>query len=177
MGRQFKIIFILIIMISCKNNSEKKSSSISEKESKDSSLQVIIKAEVLKDDVFEVYYYEKGDKTFTSYDFVSSTIEGKPTKQEIVFKLPDDIYPERLRLDFGKNSNQDKIKLYGISLSYDDKTYAFSEEEIKNKITPSKFIDFDSDKKVIRTRSINGKYDPYFYTFKVSNIINYLLED
>jgi len=168
------LLLSFLIILSCgygKTNNKTTSKIIQNK------IKVIINAKVLENDVFEVYYYESGQETFHPLDFVSSIVNGDSSSQEIVFELPELIYPERLRLDFGKNKTQNSIQLYGIKLALNSKEYVFDSDEIVNEFKPSKFIDFDKNKLVIKTKIIHGRYDPYFYSKNISNIVNYLLED
>ncbi len=168
------LITLLILLASCGKEKRKEIEEINEKENK---LKVVINAKVLENDVFEVYFYESGDETFNSKDYVFTKVEGMGENQNIVFNIPDNIYPERLRLDFGKIKTQKPIELNTIKLVFNSKEYIFDKEEIINEFKPSRFIDFDKESFVIKTKEIKGRYDPYFYTKKLNNIINYLLED
>ena len=170
-----KAIFLLFLSFSCKT--ENKTKVINESTLSGTQIEVVINAKVLVNDVFEVYYYEAGQKTFQPKDFVYKEVIGDSAFQDIIFNLPQSTYPERLRLDFGKNANQEEIILNSISLSYNSKVYRFSDEEIENEFKPSKYMNFDPDTYKLKTIMIDGKYDPYFYTNKVSSIVNYLLED
>jgi hypothetical protein len=173
------VILLAIISFSCKNNEKKevKLDEANEIITETPALKVIINATVLVDDVFEVYFYQQGDEKFKSNDFINASIVGSPNPQEIVFTLPENVYPERLRLDFGKNRKQKEIELYSVQLFYGWKAYTFSKEELRNDLKPSKFIDYNMETMTIRTKEVDNRYDPYFYTMKVTNIVNYLMED
>ncbi len=180
-----KLLLILVITIttfSCKNETkkERKDTNSLEQEvglKEKPKLQVVINATVLDNDVFEVYFYELGQQTFHPKDFVFTKVSGKAEQQDIVFTLPEKIYPERLRLDFGKIKTQKPIKLNKVKILYDDKEYTFSNEEIKKEFKASKYLEFNKDNFLLIPKEIDGRYDPYLYTKKVSNIINYLIED
>lgn len=168
------LILLFLIVSSCGQGKKKDTTIISRTDYK---IKVIINATVLENDVFEVYYYEFGQVTFHSLDFISSLVVGGPNPQDIVFELPELVYPERIRLDFGKNKNQKKIELNALKLTCNSKEYVFGKNEIVSELKPSKFIDFDKENLVIATKEVEGLYDPYFYTKNISNIVNYLLED
>lgn len=176
----FGLLLMILSLYSCKENNNKP---VSEQDNgpvkvelKDY-FQVSMNVEVEKDDVFEVYFYETGSTTFHPRDFVSMKVNGGDGNQNLIIDLPDNIYPERLRLDFGKNKNQGLLKINSISLVFNEKEYEFSDKEIINEFKASKFIDFDEENLSFRTKVIDGKYDPYFYTKKLTNIVNFLLED
>lgn len=176
------LLTTVILVLSCKNitKSELNSNNTITEElifNEENRFKLVINALVLLDDVFEVYFYELGEDTFNSQDFVSINVKGLTLSQDIVFELPRKVYPERLRLDFGKFRGQKEIKLNKISMVYGHKYYDFTKSEIKNEFKPSKFLDFNKQSFIIITKEIAGRYDPYFYTKRLSNIVNYLLED
>lgn len=140
-------------------------------------LELVIEVIVPEDDVFEVYYHEPEEKTFTSKNYVFERIKGSSKVQEVSFTIPDNIYPERLRIDLGKNINQGEMIFKSARLVFGEKEYSFSEEEIKKQFKPSKFMLFDPNTRTVKTQRINEKYDPYFYTMKVNGIVDYLMED
>jgi len=140
-------------------------------------LELVLQVIVPKDDVFEVYYHEPEEKTFTSKNYVFKEIKGGSEIQEVSFTIPDNIYPERLRIDLGKNIDQGEMIFKSARFIFGEKEYVFSEEEIKNQFKPSKFMLFDPKTRKIKTQRINNKYDPYFYTMKVNGIVDYLMED
>ncbi|WP_115460776.1 hypothetical protein [Winogradskyella aurantiaca] len=176
------LIYLVVLLISCKNEKDKSNSQVKESstsliEQTNNYFQILINVRVPKDDTFEIYYYETGSSTFHSKDFVSKKILGNEYDQDILFDLPENMYPERLRLDLGKNVNQDPIKLNSVTLIWNDKKYEFSKEELKNDLRPSKFVIFDKERLIVKTVEVNGRYDPYFYTMNLNNIVDFLLED
>lgn len=179
--KNFFILLILLAMVvsSCGKDKENKKKSEEKKEiladEKPDQIFVTISAKVLVDDVFEIYYYEPGYDGFSSRDFVNSKIKGRDDFQDIKFELPKRIYPERLRFDFGKNKDQKEMILKGIKMSYKDKEYVFPEEDLK-KLRPSKFMEFNPELMSLNTKAIDNRYDPYFYSPKLTNIVDYLVE-
>ena len=168
------LILFLLILTAC-GRGKKNATVIIDRT--DRKIKVVVNATVLENDVFEVYYYEHGQEAFHPLDFISTAVVGGSNPQDIVFELPELVYPERIRLDFGKNKNQKNIELNVLKLASNSKEYVFGTNEIINELKPSKFIDFDKDNFIIETKEVEGRYDPYFYTKNISNIINYLLED
>lgn len=142
-----------------------------------SGIGVYLNAVVPLDDVFEVYFFQTGQNGFSPQDFVSVKITGDPNAQDIIVELPEDVYPERIRLDVGKRKDQGQMKLNSIGLFYNEKEYVFTKSEIVKGFKPSKFIDLDTNDLTFTTKSIEGRYDPYFYSMRVTNIVNYLLEN
>ena len=101
------LILFLLILTACGRGTKNDTAII---DWIDHKIKVVVNVTVLEDDVFEVYYYEHGQETFHPLDFVSSSVIGDSMPQDIVFELPKLIYPERIRLDFGKNKNQKNQK-------------------------------------------------------------------
>lgn len=148
-----------------------------QQEAEMSGIGVYLNVVVPRDDVFEVYYFQQGQDGFSPGDYVSKNIKGSPMPQDVFFELPEGVYPERLRLDFGKREDQGPMKLASIGLFYNQKEYVFTKSEILKGFKPSKFMDLDTDDLTLTTRAIDSRYDPYLYSMRVSNIVNYLLED
>ena len=168
----FLLSFLVITSISCRKKVKSK-----EVNKKPIYFQIQINAKVLEDDVFEVYYFENGQDGFLANQFVESNVVGTNEFQNILFDLPIEIYPERIRLDFGKNIKQKKIELNYIKINFKDKTYEFTQEQLKNKLAPSKFINFDRENLILEPKVIDQRYDPYLYSFNINGIIDFLLED
>ncbi|WP_350293395.1 hypothetical protein [uncultured Croceitalea sp.] len=173
------ILVICFLSLLCCKKGKRENQTISPQieQFKQAKLELIIEVIVQQDDVFELYYYEQGEKTFSSQNFVYNRINGKNEVQEITFVIPVGIYPERLRIDLGKNNEQEEMFFNGAKLIFGKKEYVFSKEEINEQFKPSKFMLFDPITRSIKTQSINNRYDPYFYTMKVNSIVDYLMED
>ena len=172
------VILLYSFCISCRGeNNKQKVNSDSTGIKADRGIGVRINAIVPKDDVFEVYYFEAGQEKFDSQDYIGVRVKGSPSPQDIKFILPPDIYPERLRLDFGKRTDQGVMKLNSVSLFYGEKNYNFSRSELVKEFKPSKYMSFNTRSMSLETEEIEGRYDPYLYSKKVNNIVNFLVED
>jgi hypothetical protein len=170
-------VWAFLVVVSCARTAEKKQSNTAADNQPMTGIGVHINAIVPKDDVFEVYYYEPGQTGFNAKDYVFARVKGSSEPQDIYFELPEAIYPERLRLDFGKRQDQGQMSLNLIRLFFNDKDYEFSKSEIVKEFRPSKYLIFDTDEMTLSPQPSDGRYDPYLYTKKVNNIVNYLLED
>ncbi len=178
-----RIIWILmfvctLVISSCGELGKEKGKQIPVKENAEMrGIGVYINAIVPIDDVFEVYYFDPGQDGFSPRDFVFARVKGDTIPQDIFFELPEGVYPERLRLDFGKREDQGLMKLNTIGLYFNQKEYIFSKSEIIMEFKPSKFLEFDTENMTLNTKIVDGRYDPYLYSKKVNNIVNFLLED
>lgn len=176
--KYFTIIPLILLVVACGQFSKQKNKEILFPERVNmTGIGVHLNLIVPEDDIFEVYYFEPGEEGFSPRDFVFKKIKGNEMPQDIYFELPEGVFPERLRLDIGKREDQGQIKLNSIGLFYNEKEYVFSEDEIIKGFKPSKFIMFDTDNMTFTTKVVDGRYDPYFYSMRVTNIVNYLLED
>ncbi len=171
-------ILFIFLMMACGQISKQKNKEIPYPKRTDmTGIGVHINLIVPEDDVFEVYYFEPGQNGFTPSEYVFTRVEGSSIPQDLFFILPEGIIPERLRLDFGKRKDQGEITLNTIGLFYNEKEYVFSKSEIIKEFKPSKYIEFATDNMTLTTKVVDGRYDPYLYSRKVNNIVNYLLED
>lgn len=166
-----KNVFLLIVVFTACCSTEKRQ----HKNEVSSNLGVFIKINVLESDTFELFYYENGEKTFTSKKVISSAVLGSPNTQTILFEFPKGVFPERVRFDFGNNRNQKAMRLYSIGFKYSTKNYKLNNYDI-NKLAPSKYLEFDKSNGLLKTKVLDGRYDPYLYSMDLTNLMDYLIE-
>ncbi len=124
-------------------------------------LTVIIEAKVEQDDIFEVYYSEQIGVPYDNNSKKSIFVSGSSHKQQLVFRLPDRIYPLKLRVDLGNRSNESPIEIYSITLSTGAKKIAFSISEIADSFRANQFLSHESGTYVFKRTKVNGVYDPF----------------
>jgi len=117
-------IFIILALFiqSCKNDSSKSQDSQEPQELKET-FNVSFNLTVPKDDTFQLYYTEDGSLNFSDDNSVKVVIKGSEISQDIIFKLPDNVIPTNIRLDFGDNPEQGSIKVSEMKLKYFDKIF------------------------------------------------------
>lgn len=120
---------------------------------------------VLKDDTFQLFYTEDGSLNFGEAKSVKSLIKGSPTAQEILFKLPADVLPTNIRLDFGDNKAQDEITVNSMRLKYFAKTFNASENIVKKYFYTNDFqLKYDAKTSKVKAVITNGVYDPLMWS-------------
>ena len=172
--QKYLFILLAIIALSCKEDSKKnvEADIIKEVVPKETpTLNVIMNAIVIQDDVFEVYFYEEGQERFDSKDFVPVKVKGSDKAQDIIFKLPEYVEPIRLRIDIGRSTKQKDIKLNDVKLTYKDNSYVFDGEKFSKMFKHNKFVDFNQEDLIIKTKVIDGKYDPYFLSHSIGGVV------
>ena len=164
-----KIVLLSLIFVttfvSCKNNEVSEKESVSTEGSaevkQDTVFTITLNATVLKDDSFQVYYkndemgkYEEVNSLFTEF-------KGSDKPQDIVFRLPDGVIPDNIRLDFGTNKEQSEIKINSFKMSYFGKTFETNGSDFFNYLlVETKTATFDKDKATLKPLLVNGTYDP-----------------
>lgn len=156
-------LLLTITFIACKNEEKQEI-----KEVKKDIYKLTLNAVVKKDDTFQVFYKDSNDTKapFEETKSVSVNLKGSETAQNIVFDLPEDVYPTELRFDFGFNKEQDEIVVNEFKIEFLDKNFivkggAFFDYFIAEKA----FVSFDkatSTAKPILTK--DGAYDPMFFS-------------
>lgn len=118
--KKFLIIgFISLFALSCKNDKAAESLDVvAPEETKDNFFRVTLKAIVTKNDDFALYYTEDGSINFFDVKPIWQGVTGSETEQEIVFQLPEGVYPTQLRFDLGLNKEQSDIVIKGVKFSY-----------------------------------------------------------
>ncbi|NHM02736.1 hypothetical protein [Flavobacterium difficile] len=141
--------FAFLSLISCKE--EKETNNTTKKVVSDLFV-VKLNVQGKKDDTFHVYYTEDKSLNFDEKKTVwaeFSNVSGN--NLEVQYKLPKDVLPNQLRLDFGIN-NPDGVVIDKIDISYLGKKFELKGKEISNYFRPNEFCtSYDS---------ITNKYKP-----------------
>ena len=170
------IVLTLLIIVSCKNE-PKANKDLTEKIKMDSYLTVVLKGIVAENDTFEVFFSEFFTEQYYPLDKVQVNVEGKQDEQEIVFKLPEKIYPTKLRIDIGSRGNETSIKINEITLSTGTKKITFKDSELLEYFKPNKFINLDDSNHGYIRKSIDGIYDPYLISININDIVTNLFKE
>ena len=71
-----------------------------------------------KDDTFQLYYTEDGTLNFSDDKSIKTAVKGNAGAQDVLFKLPKDVLPSNIRLDFGDNPEQGSVVINSMKLKY-----------------------------------------------------------
>ncbi|MCZ8089276.1 hypothetical protein [Flavobacterium sp.] len=139
------IIFLVIFaFVSCKKETEKKEQSVPEavvdQDSDKNLFKVSFDLVVKKDDNMHLYYTEDGSINFDEKHSVWMPVKGNENTQEVIFKLPKDVLPTAIRVDFGygKNESQSDVELKVFRMKYLDKVFEAKDTMIFNYFYPNK---------------------------------------
>ena len=167
----------LMILISCKNKNSQQPKNIEENTKINDFLTVKIKAKVLEDDIFEIYYAEDHKDPYLPEDKVRVQIKGGSDFQQINFKFPDRTYPMKFRIDIGLNRHETSIEISEIKLSTGKNERIFLGVEIAQKFRYNKFIEYEPNTNNFKRSIVNGVYDPFLLSIDLSNEIVDLFSD
>jgi hypothetical protein len=123
---------ISLFTIGCKNEKTSESLEVVAPETKDNIFRVTLKVIASKDDDFALFYTEDGSINFFDVKPVWQGVKGSETEQEVMFQLPDGVYPTQLRFDLGLNKDQSDIIIKGVKFSYNDKEFVANGAEFFN---------------------------------------------
>lgn len=185
--KQICLILFSIALISCTN--EKKKSQESESKSpqivlnekmeknqnEEKDLEFIVDIKVEKDDYFYLYYSEDIMSQYHKDDLVIKKVIGSENFQKVKFIIPEPIYPIKFRLDVGSNTNQTEMTLNQIVLKYGRNEHVFKGETLVKTFKPNKYMDFDTTTFSVKTKEIDGSYDPFFISINLESVIDSLL--
>lgn len=133
---------------------------------------------VNKDDAFQIFYKEGSDlaSPFEEQYSVFSEFKGSDKPQDIVFKLPEDVFPTQLRFDFGNNKEQSEIVINSFQINYKGKTFEIKGTDFFTFFRPEEaFMKVDkATAKVKPFITEDGTYDPMF--FSEANLNNELVK-
>ncbi|RKE98827.1 hypothetical protein [Ichthyenterobacterium magnum] len=137
MIKKLSLIFGLIFLIGCKDNSTKIAedtkidSEIIEKPKQEETFKLKLKGVFNKDDKFAMFYTESELEKFNPKKVVTTRFIGSEEIQEINLEAPSKVYPMNIMLDFGSNKEQTSIKIYECILKYKNKSFKIKGGDLK----------------------------------------------
>lgn len=160
----FTAFLSLFILLSCKDKEV-------QNENKDvvpvevvqkNNITLTLSAVVKKDDVFQIFYKNEEAEGFVEAKSISVDFKGSETEQKIVFSLPEDEYPNYIRLDFGVNKEQDPIEIKNLTFKFYEKSFEVKGEDFSNYFYSNGSIEIaDKTKGVLKLIvGKDGNYDP-----------------
>lgn len=161
-----KILFGLLLtltFVACKKEEKQEVTEV-----KNDVYRFTLNAVIKKDDTFQLFYKDSNDNKapFEETKSVSVDLKGSETAQNIVFNLPQDVYPTELRIDFGFNKEQKDIIVNEFKVEFLDKNFIVKGASFFDYFIAEKaFVSFDkatSTAKPIITA--DGTYDPMFFS-------------
>jgi len=154
----------LILFVSCKNEGNKLNESKEGAAEKviDTVFTVTLNATVKKDDSFQIYYRKAGENSYLETNSFFTEFKGSDLPQDIVFRLPEEVIPEYIRMDFGVNKEQTEVKINHFKMSYFGKEFQTNKasEFFKLILIESKTATVDVEKGIIRPITIGDNHDP-----------------
>jgi hypothetical protein len=120
-------VLSILTFFSCKNEVTK-----IEPDELPETFEVKFNLTVPKDDVFTLYYTEDKSLNFDDKMSVKTKVIGSENPQDILFKLPVDVAPTNIRLDFGDNVANDFTNINSLNLKYYNKTFSVNFKDLQN---------------------------------------------
>ena len=155
---------IIVFVVSCKKEKE----TDNETQKQVNVFKITLNATISKDDHFQIFYKESNDKTspFEEKYSLFTDVKGGEQPQDIVFNLPEDVFPMQLRFDFGTNKEQPDILVNKFKIEYNGKTFeANGSNFFDYLIADEGFVKVDrSSSKATPFVTKDGVYDPMFYS-------------
>jgi len=156
-------LVLLIFLVGCKNIISKQS------DYKESRFKIILDIKVLKNDIFQVFYTTELSEKYSKKNRISKLIKSNSNYQKIIFEIPNNLIPKKIRIDFGEKRKSNIIKVKKITLIKSDKLFIINSDMIPYFFKPNIYIDYDIKEKIFTTKKINGKYDPYLNSASLLN--------
>ena len=110
------LVLISIIAIGCKKEKSVDELDIVKPEVFDNLFKVTLDVVVKKDDDFSLYFKDGSSPDFK--EPIWTGVKGSETAQKVIFTIPDEIFPDELRLDFGMKKDQEDVILKSVLLEY-----------------------------------------------------------
>ncbi|WP_431133082.1 hypothetical protein [Psychroserpens mesophilus] len=157
---------LLIALTSCKENKSEKTDNKAEIQQKENArsikeeLVVELHVEYLKNDNIWLFYTEDYQEySFPVENAIQKSVKGKEGFQLVSFEFPKEVYPERIKIRFSNNKDQNTIKLKEIKISKAKNVLTIDPSNFVNYFNFSKFIS-TSDGYELYLKEVDNLYDP-----------------
>jgi len=158
-------VLALFILVACKKER-------SADESKEDASQlpriyeVIVDLVIDTDDDLIIYYKDGQNQWFVEEKAVWRGAIASPTVQQVVFPLPEDIVPNDIRFDIGRNDFKEKtLEIKNITLRFRGKEFNIPQDQVMNFFKPNQYIEYNqATKKFTFKKDEEGNFDPFFET-------------
>lgn len=156
---------LVIIFIGCKNNQKRNTAerphlAKSEEVIHDDLFKVLLDVTIFEDDRFQLFYVDDmPEGTFSAEKRLAYNIKGKDTSQKIKFTLPKEVFPYKLRIDFGENKIETPVKINSIELKYNSDSIVIDALVLEHFFHPNIYLE-KGDSGYLR-KTLNGRYDPF----------------
>lgn len=164
-------LLLSLLFFSCKketNAEENKSANEVVEKKETPAFLVELDLVIKKDDTLQLFYTEFENEPFVGTKKVRTIVKGNSQEQKINFKLPGDVFPKRLRIDFGEYEGQEPIDFKNFKVSYLDNTFEAKDTMFYQFFMPNKQIQWDRKNAVINVNKKDGElYDPQFLSREI----------
>jgi hypothetical protein len=130
------LLFSVLLTLGCKSDKTEEGKADAPVDNSPKGFRVTLNVTVKKDDVFSLFYTEDGTADFKK-DPIWIDAKGSETAQNVVFNLPEEVVPTQFRVDFGRNKDQEPIKINSFKMEYYQKSFEIPGDKF--------YIYFDAD--------------------------------
>lgn len=161
------VLLLVFMFVSCKeekqNTLESSELTTTEEVIDKNIFTVTLNITVKKDDSFQIFFKDIEELPFEEENSIFIELKGSEQPQDVVFKLPQDVLPNFLRLDFGTNKEQSEIVINSFKINYLDKVFESKGNDFFNYFYSNELIEVNKEKAIVKPiTSEKGDYDPIF---------------
>lgn len=165
------ISLLLVFCFNCKNNKEVDDKTVNtnliEKQEKPNKFVFEIDFKTSKPDNFKLF---ANDVFLNNNQFLNLAVTHKlnsnETKKKIKFELPEGIIPDySVGLVLGDKVEK-TVQVNTIKIYTNKAEFLISSNVLHNYFTFNKFIDYDAEHGVLKTKGLDGKYNPTMFLRK-----------
>ena len=145
------------VLFSCKSDKQEEPAA-----PKKPTVKVALDLVIKKDDSLQLFYIQHGETEYNGALTVWAPVKGSDEPQEVLFDLPEDVLPTKLRIDLSKNKEQDPIEVKKFTIKYKERAFQVKDTMFYQYFIPNEQVEWDR-KKAVATFKKDGKdYDPQF---------------
>jgi hypothetical protein len=153
----FASLLMIASFFSCKNDKQEEPAA-----PKKPTVKVALDAVIKKDDSLQIFYIQHGETEYNGALTVWASVKGSDKSQEVLFDLPEDVLPTKLRIDISKNKDQDPIEIKKFTIKYKEKAFQVKDTMFFQYFIPNEQVEWDRKKATATFKNDGKNFDPQF---------------
>lgn len=122
--------------------------------------EITIEGVFAKNDKIQVFYLVEGQE-WKDENSILRPVYASEEMQKIVLNVPDNVFPENIRVDLGINTTQQYVTIKNISVKHNAKIINGDLEAYKKYFYGNEFVSWDPNYFGYKLSTVNDNYDPF----------------
>ncbi len=156
---------LVLAFASCKKEESKPDAPADAETEKVATFDVVVDLVIPTDEELIIYYKDGSNEWFVEEKAVWRVVKGGTNVQQVVFNLPENVLPNDIRFDIGRNEYKGlkSLQIKKVAFHYYGKNIEIPGDQIMTFFRPNEYIVYDkAANQFTFKKDDKGNYDPYF---------------